>query len=365
MTTARRSVLAGLLLGFCCGVLIPSLLLHIAASALQARPPPPATTTTTAEACKGAPAVVPPLPRVRPVPVPPRGARASVFIGVLSCVPCLERRNTLRESWLSGVPRAFGGGAFEQQARRSFGDGVFVRYAFLVAHRYNESALEARVDKEAEEQGDIVRFDIVDGRGMPMAGKTREYIMWIGPVNYTWVVKTDDDVYVNVGRLITKLLSMPSYNRTYYGYLFGGTTWADRMEEMYEHPYYGKKCGSAPPYMSGSLYALSGDVVWTFSLVAMDFMIVGHEDTTVGLWALALYHLNYVSDHRQLHPFRPGERDIICSDDVRPATPPTTHTTKVISQHYLTHKEIRSLWAHEQRGTPYCLDNVTFNVLDI
>eukprot|EP01105_Mastigella_eilhardi_P007380 TRINITY_DN18848_c0_g1_i2.p1 TRINITY_DN18848_c0_g1~~TRINITY_DN18848_c0_g1_i2.p1 ORF type:complete len:357 (-),score=81.68 TRINITY_DN18848_c0_g1_i2:47-1117(-) len=285
---------------------------------------------------------------IPPPPLPPTATATSVFVGVLSCVACAERRAALRGAWLRGVPRAFRDYGDGEQSRFAGFDNVFVRYSFLVAHRYDNPELERSVRQEAKEEGDIVQFPIADGRGMPMAGKTLEFITWIGPANFTWVVKCDDDTYVHVHRLFERLLSVTP-RKTYFGYQLSSPTWADGMKEMYDHPYYGKRCVVAPTYMSGSLYALSWDVVRPFSLVGREMAIVGHEDLTVGLWALAIYQLKYISDER-IHAFLPGARGhpIQCTEDV-------------IVQHYLSPAQILAMHALEVNGTAFCKDNLTFN----
>ena len=167
-----------------------------------------------------------------------------LLILVSSAPANLERRNNIRNTW-----------AFERVLKPRW------TTAFLVAQTQIE-ALSNSLLKEDEDYGDLVRANYYDHYW----NQTRKIQMgfeWaIRYCNFSFLLKTDDDVFVNIPGVLSFLRELSTPKELYVGnhytnpLVYRGGKWKVTMEE-YNKPHY-------PDFCPGFGYILSYDVVDTF-----------------------------------------------------------------------------------------------------
>lgn len=156
-------------------------------------------------------------------------------------------------------------------------------------NNYENDSKQQEIVKEAQSYGDILQEDFLDSYNN-LTLKSIMLLKWVNNVcgtNVKYVLKVDDDTFVNVPNLIHILIggTVPVYNTTlkFYdsktlltlhkdqpimktkdlllGYLFcGAKPVADATSKWYT-PYYLYKQDQYPPYLSGTAYLLSLSVV--------------------------------------------------------------------------------------------------------
>ncbi|RKP10379.1 hypothetical protein THASP1DRAFT_12887 [Thamnocephalis sphaerospora] len=165
----------------------------------------------------------------------------SVLMGIITPVGKLERRALLRSVY-----------------RASSHPNVTVR--FVIGRPKNEDeAILVALEKAA--YNDIMELAIDENMD---EGKTYHYFQHVArnEPRYDYVMKTDDDVFVNVTNLERSLRPLPR-EFLYYGYRAGPEEWLG--------------------WMSGMGYVLSWDsVAWLVDYQPKT--IVGHEDLLMGVW---------------------------------------------------------------------------------
>ena len=197
-----------------------------------------------------------------------------LFIGVFTAPPNVDRRRAVRETW---------GNVAELQKLR-------VAYRFFLGHS-KVAAEHHAVQKEADEYGDIVHIDAEEG--YYNIAKKAAAVAYYGArhVQAELVMKTDDDAYVIVSRVLRSLAAAEAAAKRdnkalLLGYITkGGRPHRNKASQWYVSP---KEWPSEryPPFAHGPGYMYSRDVaewiagqmdagtLWFFKL----------EDVCFGSW---------------------------------------------------------------------------------
>lgn len=112
--------------------------------------------------------------------------------------------------------------------------------------------------------------------------------------DFLYVLKCDDDSFVNL-LAVTKELSRRTITGRYYWGQFLGAGGIIREGAYAEHMW--SVCETYLPYALGGGYVLSMDLVRLMAENAHHLRIYNNEDVSVGAW-LAPYNIEYVSDSR-------------------------------------------------------------------
>ena len=132
-----------------------------------------------------------------------------VFIGIISAPHNFKKRKWIRETWLRSL--------------HSPGLNVAFVYGFFIGSS-NDSLIETKVVEESRKYDDIIHLDVSETyRNLTL--KTMAFLYWTQ--NYCdssidFVLKVDDDVYVNVYNLALVINSVSKESKAIYG--FGWTT---------------------------------------------------------------------------------------------------------------------------------------------
>ena len=191
----------------------------------------------------------------------------SLLVLVTSGLQHGERRRAIRQSW----------GAKQEQRQRD------MRLVFLLGTTQSaQHSLELQLSQEAAQHGDIVREDFLDSY-QNLTLKTLAGIKWAGEYCQTarFVLKTDDDMYVNVGRLLDYLTAEFSTSEK----LITGCVKNDPAGPHQPLPAGGPAGGPGLPFksvhplfMAGAGYVLSGDLLEPLYTASLNIRLVKVED---------------------------------------------------------------------------------------
>jgi len=134
-------------------------------------------------------------------------ANRTLFIAILSAPINTEKRVTLRKTWLSHT----------RDSHYTRGLLDVVGYGFVVGQTRDES-VQSKIDEESKNHGDILQVEMDDS----YYNLTRKSVAILNWVNRNcpradFVLKVDDDVYVNVRNLANVLDELSPKERSVYG----------------------------------------------------------------------------------------------------------------------------------------------------
>lgn len=271
-----------------------------------------------------------------------------LLIVVCSAVSNLEARQAIRETWASAPalnsPPRFPVGTTtvappspSQSGAPSNGgssvnpDGVggSIRVLFLLG-RTNSDTLQQAVLRESQDFGDIVQEDFLDTYN----NLTLKSVMMLKWVNNTcrrarFVMKTDDDTFVNIPRLASHLQRLGHRRRLLLGCLICGAVPVRNKNSkwyvprvLYNERYY-------PNYLSGTGYVISNDLIAPLYDAALDTPFFHLEDIYVtGLCAQRL-------------GVRPAD-DLAFTYQKRPNDPCLFHFA--VTGHRMTPADMHAIW---------------------
>lgn len=174
-------------------------------------------------------------------------SKLSLLILVCTAVSDLKQRETIRSTW----------GSISSANNNT----DYVRLGFLIGST-KSAMLQQEVQQESEKYTDIIQQDFVDSY-QNLTLKSIMLLKWVTEYcpNVQYVLKTDDDMYVNVPNLVSTLVRLPVKSNVMYGVLF-------RKAKPNRHPsakwYVPKNQFEGdmfPDYLSGTAYVMSRDVV--------------------------------------------------------------------------------------------------------
>jgi hypothetical protein len=141
----------------------------------------------------------------------------SLFIGVISGPGNFERRATIRRTWHVHLNK-------NQQNKKSNKNALLdlLRFAFVIGQT-NDSVVQQQVKDESEKYGDILQINMMD-KYVDLSVKLTGLFHWLDTFcsRVDYVLKVDDDVYVNVHNLATVLHSLNVSEPSVYGRQCGG-----------------------------------------------------------------------------------------------------------------------------------------------
>ncbi|XP_070535659.1 beta-1,3-galactosyltransferase 1-like [Ptychodera flava] len=194
-----------------------------------------------------------------------------LFTMVTSSNVNYQQRRAIRETWAS-----------EKSV-----DGKTVATVFLVARR-PDSELMKTIEAESKAYRDIIVFDFHESY-LNLTLKTLLGFKWISEHcrNVRYILKTDDDVFVNYQALIRDLVKRPRENLALGQILNNITVSRDHKNKWYtsvkDYPNH-----SYPPYLVGTGYILSRDLIDKVGKLAPSLQFLNWEDVFVGI---CLHHL--------------------------------------------------------------------------
>ena len=131
-----------------------------------------------------------------------------VFIGVVSAPHHFDKRKWIRETWVQSLDSSIVNATFE--------------YGFFIGSSSNDSLIDVQVTEEGKKYDDIIHLlDVIDSyRNLTL--KTLALLDWTKHYydgdRIDFILKADDDVYVNVYNLAQVVSSISKETKAIYGF---------------------------------------------------------------------------------------------------------------------------------------------------
>ena len=133
--------------------------------------------------------------------------KRNVFIGIVTAPKYFERRNVIRQTWLRHL----------RDAHYHRGRMDAVGFTFFMG-RSTDNVTQSRIEEEARLYKDILQIDVVDDY-FDLARKATAFFHWVVNncygVRVDFVLKIDDDVYVNI-RMLSSAVGQLSPDENYF-----------------------------------------------------------------------------------------------------------------------------------------------------
>ena len=163
-----------------------------------------------------------------------------------------------------------------------------VALKFVAGIKNIESENQTKLTKENETFGDIIFVDTVEDVAA-LTNKTLALINWAHHhVNFSYLMKCDDDTFVFVDNMIKELRKRPTTTKLYYGIMHsnirprrGNRKWGDNEWEISK---------TYLPFAVGGGYILSHDLVAILSKESSHLKWHSNEDAAIGAWVSGFNH---------------------------------------------------------------------------
>lgn len=149
--------------------------------------------------------------------------------------------------------------------------------------------------EEADNHNDIIVFPTVTDSAVSLTKRTLVSLKYAyESFGFQYVMKCDDDTFVDVLRVATELEQRTSKQPLYWGYMTGKSKvhYFGRYPEFNYHV-----CDYYVPHALGGGYVLSRDLVKILAFTSDHLMMYHSEDVAVGAW-LAPYSMELRHDAR-------------------------------------------------------------------
>ena len=194
---------------------------------------------------------------------------------------------------------------------RGYGDSEDVMLRFVMGVNGLDQSMMTQLQEENERYGDIVFITDFTESTQALTNKTIAMMKWASDnVNFTYMMKCDDDTYVYVDNVISELKRRPRTTRLYYGVMAMNTTpIADPTNKWYDTTW--NLSAVYLPYARGGGYILSHDLILLLAKQSKRLKWHLNEDVSVGSWLAAFDYERrddelfcYTSYGQNLHPCR-------------------------------------------------------------
>lgn len=266
------------------------------------------------------------------------GGGVQFLVLTQSAVKNFDRRTLVRKTWGSVCKRSGATGASSSSS-----SATLCRLAFVLGTTKDQN-LERRVRDEAGRYGDLVRSNFEDSY-YNLSLSTVTALRWAHEscANYKYLLKADDDTFVNLAALGRYLAtSARRRQKTIYGYLMKGfRPNRDQKSKWFTSPQLYNKA-RLPDFVSGFAYVLTRDAVEPLYAAARTTIMFPFEDVYVtgmcrekvgGSEPIALENVAKFYNHKKRN---------------RAAGP--CPYAGVLAQHELTPTETARLWKNIQTG---------------
>ncbi|XP_075213810.1 beta-1,3-galactosyltransferase 5-like [Lycorma delicatula] len=202
---------------------------------------------------------------------PDLGKKLKLLVAIVSAINNYKERMAVRQTW------------------GHYGQRNDVVICFFLGSS-NEIDIENRVKAEAELYGDIVKSQLMDSYNN-LTLKIISLTEWVHKycTNVRFVLKTDDDMFINVPRLLSLINYIFDYKRTIVGRL--AIKWRPVRNSNSKYFVSVRQFSSYffPNFVTGPAYLLSGDTVYDLYKNALERYYLKLEDVfTTGIVAEAL-----------------------------------------------------------------------------
>ncbi|KAI1317644.1 hypothetical protein EDD11_008072 [Mortierella claussenii] len=211
-------------------------------------------------------------------------AQTQIMIIILtSWAPkAFQKRQMARETTLRLLPSASGQFSFT--------------YKFILGEAPNTRAREkmgAKIKEEQEEHDDLLIMPVSDTYE-DLSLKVFRALEWSNKFKFDFLCKTDDDIFVRWDVVATELMGLGPTHYYWRGLGYWDIAPITNPENKNIDSNY--KLGVFPPFVAGSLYIFSRDVVTLLTYPGPRFF-TKNEDQNIGIW-LHPYNIKPIHDKR-------------------------------------------------------------------
>lgn len=202
-----------------------------------------------------------------------------VLILIHSSIEQIIRRNTIRQTWLSRIMLG----------------NISCAYWFIIGGKLATDDSKNSLQKEQDRYGDLMILWNVRNDYVELTLRSLHSMLHISArYNFSYLLKTDEDVFINTPIILSEILSLYPRQRIYWGRFscHNPPIEEGRWEERGWH-----WCDVYHPYAYGGMYILSQDVIQLIIENANSLQHYSCEDVSLGMW-LAPYNLHRINDGR-------------------------------------------------------------------
>uniref|UniRef100_A0A0B6Y861 Hexosyltransferase n=1 Tax=Arion vulgaris TaxID=1028688 RepID=A0A0B6Y861_9EUPU len=198
---------------------------------------------------------------------PSKYSRYTLVILIISGPDNLNERNTIRQTWLTGI------------------DDSFVLFRFVVGTAALDKEKAIQLTREDATNKDMVLLNNVKDSYNELTFKVLQALVWLDKhAEYQYVLKVDDDSFVFVSGVLLELQFKPK-ERLYWGF-FDGRANVKTLGKWKETNW--NLCDKYLPYARGGGYVLSFDLVNFIARNSDLLQLYLSEDVSVGAWLAPL-----------------------------------------------------------------------------
>ncbi|XP_037573188.1 beta-1,3-galactosyltransferase 1 isoform X3 [Dermacentor silvarum] len=211
--------------------------------------------------------------------------------------------------------------------------------AFFLLGRTANASLQEQVRAESELFGDIIQADFLDTYNN-LTIKSVMLLKWVDKhcPRSRYVLKTDDDMYVNVQNLVN-LLRAKGGRRLLLGCLIRGATPVRDWTSKWYVPPFVYTHHTYPDYLSGTGYVISGDVVGPLFRAALDTPFFFMED--IFITGMVAQKLGLKPNNSNGFKFYKRKND-------------PCQFRRLVTAHLMTPGELRAMWTKVHDTTIKC-----------
>ncbi|KAK4010686.1 hypothetical protein OUZ56_019817 [Daphnia magna] len=179
---------------------------------------------------------------------PCQDVNQSVFIATLSATGNFLKRNMIRQTWRKHLKTANEDGLLRM-----------ARSVFLVGTS-NDTLTQSQIEEESKTYGDIIQVEIPDFYEN-LSLKMAALLNWLykNCANVDFVLKVDDDVYVNVRNLAQFIQSYRQFNHSIFG--VASVPFTPDRDGKWKVTYQEWPWNTYPGYLGGPAYLLHGSAI--------------------------------------------------------------------------------------------------------
>ncbi|CAL1578276.1 unnamed protein product [Knipowitschia caucasica] len=184
-----------------------------------------------------------------------------------------------------GFPGLAGGFTFNIYDGEALAALLRARPSRMEQHVAGLQSEDMSLEQESRTHGDMVFVDVVDTyRNVPT--KLLQFYKWaVGNTDFNLLLKTDDDCYIDVDAVLTKI-HQKDLKRSHFWWGNFRQSWAvDRIGKWQELEY---PSPAYPAFACGSGYVVSRDLVQWLASNAEKLKAYQGEDVSMGIWMAAV-----------------------------------------------------------------------------
>ncbi|KAF9923096.1 hypothetical protein FBU30_006791 [Linnemannia zychae] len=191
-------------------------------------------------------------------------------------------------------------------------------YKFILGEAPNtrvRDAMGSKLKAEQEKYGDLLFLPVSDTYE-DLSHKVFKGLEWANNFKFDFLCKTDDDIFVRWDTVAQELVDIGPTHYYWRGLAFWDMVPIHNPENKNSDSQY--KLGVFPPYVAGSLYIFSRDVVTLLTYPGPRFF-TKNEDQNIGIW-LHPFNIKPIHD-RRIQQWDVCENDMLAkhfSDDFKP-----------------------------------------------